>query len=88
MYFEHNGTKYIFNEEESKAVLTSCINHLSSVFDYLDKHDLLSVYIIYLMAMKSVCHEQLEEIGEEAITGAFYRRMRLDKIAAETEKNS
>lgn len=57
----------------------ACLETLSAMLVKCREHGCDTFYIIFLMAMKSICHMQLDEIGDDGIRAMFLRRMRVEK---------
>lgn len=87
MHFYHNGKKYIFNEQDSELAVEACLETLSTMLAKCREHNCDTFYIVFLMAMKSICTMQLDEIGDNGIRAMFLRRMRVEKECAETDSD-
>ena len=79
MHFYHNGNKYVFNEEESRLAVEACLDTLGNMLVKCRQHGCDTFYIVFLMAMQSICQIQLDEIGDKGIQAMFLRRMRIEK---------
>ena len=87
MHFYHNGNKYVFSEQESKVAVEACLDTLGKMLAKCRELGCDTFYIVFLMAMQSICQMQLDEIGDNGIRAMFLRRMRIEKETETKEQN-
>ena len=85
MHCYHTGKKYIFNEKDSELAVEACLDTLSTMLSKCREYNCDTFYIIFLMAMKSICLMQLDEIGDDGIRAMFLRRMRVEQESADPD---